>query len=52
MAKKSTKIALTYFITIIVTFIVIGGLGYLLLQYLQNPPADSAEEVNISPLDG
>lgn len=51
MAKKSTKIALTYFITIIVTFIVIGGLGYLLLQYLQNPPADNAQEVTISPLD-
>lgn len=52
MAKKSSKIALTYFITIIVTFIVIGGLGYLLLQYLQNPPADNAEEVTISPMDG
>lgn len=51
MAKKSTKIALTYFITIIVTFVVIGGLGYLLLEYLQNPPADSAEEVTIMPLD-
>ncbi|MDE6594848.1 MAG: LCP family protein [Oscillospiraceae bacterium] len=51
MAKKSTKIALTYFITIIVTFIVIGGLGYLFLQYLKNSPADSAENVTISPLD-
>ena len=51
MAKKSTKIALTYFITIIVTFIVIGGLGYLLLQYLQNPHANSTEEVTISPMD-
>lgn len=51
MAKKSSKIALTYFITIIVTFIVIGGLGYLLLQYMQSPPNDSAEEVIINPLD-
>lgn len=52
MAKKSSKIALTYFITIIVTFIVIGGLGYMLLQYLQNPHADSnAEEVTIMPVD-
>lgn len=51
MAKKSSKIALTYFITIIVTFIVIGGLGYLLLQYLQNPHSSGAEEVTISPMD-
>ncbi len=52
MAKKSSKIALTYFITIIVTFIVIGGLGYLLLQYLQNPAEDKTEEITISPMDG
>lgn len=51
MAKKSSKIALTYFITIIVTFIVIGGLGYILLQYLQNPPEKEAEEVSIMPED-
>ncbi|MDE7288160.1 MAG: LCP family protein, partial [Oscillospiraceae bacterium] len=51
MAKKSTKIALTYFITIIVTFIVIGGLGYLLLQYIQNPHTGSAEDVTIPPMD-
>lgn len=51
MAKKSSKIALTYFITIIVTFIVIGGLGYMLLQYLQNPPEKEAEEVSIMPED-
>lgn len=47
MAKKSSKIALTYFITIIVTFIVIGGLCYLLLQYLQNPPKDDEGEIDI-----
>lgn len=51
MSKKSTKIALTYFITIIMTFIIIGGLGYLFLQYLQNPKAGSAEEVTIMPMD-
>ena len=51
MAKKSSKIALTYFITIIVTFIVIGGLGYLLLQYLQNPHSDNAEDVTVSPIE-
>lgn len=51
MSKKSTKIALTYFITIIMTFIVIGGLGYLFIQYLQNPPESSAEEAAILPED-
>lgn len=51
MAKKSSKIALTYFITIIVTFIVIGGMGYMLFQYLQNPPEKTAEEVSIMPVD-
>lgn len=51
MAKKSSKIALTYFITIMVTFIVIGGLGYMLFQYLQNPPSDNTEDVNVLPID-
>lgn len=51
MSKKSSKIALTYFITIIVTFIVIGGSGYLFFQYLQNPPASGDNEVTISPLE-
>lgn len=51
MAKKSSKIALTYFITIIVTFIVIGGLGYLLLQYLQNPHSENAEDVTVLPIE-
>lgn len=51
MSKKSSKIALTYFITIIVTFIVIGGSGYLFFQYLQTPPASGNNEVTISPLE-
>ncbi|MCM1328784.1 MAG: LCP family protein [Ruminococcus sp.] len=51
MAKKSSKIALTYFITIIVTFIIIGGLGYMLLQYLESPAEKTPEEVTINPLD-
>lgn len=38
MAKKGTKIALTYFITIIVTLVVIGGVGALLLKYILDPP--------------
>lgn len=50
MAKKSSKIALTYFITIIVTFIIIGGMGYMLLQYLHNPH-DDAKEMTIMPAD-
>lgn len=51
MTKKSSKIAITYFVTIIVTFIVIGGLGYMLLQYLENPPADKAEKMTVMPED-
>lgn len=51
MSKKSSKIALTYFITIIMTFIVIGGSGYLFFQYLQNPPSSGGSEVTLSPLE-
>lgn len=51
MSKKSSKIALTYFITIIMTFIVIGGLGYLFLKYLQNPPESGENEVTLSPME-
>lgn len=38
MARKGAKIALTYFITIIVTLIVIGGVGAFLLKSLLDPP--------------
>ncbi|MCM1022488.1 MAG: LCP family protein [Prevotella sp.] len=37
MAKKGTKIALTYFITIIVTLIIIGGICFMLFRYLTEP---------------
>ena len=37
MAKKGTKIALTYFITIIVTLIIIGGICFMLFRYLTAP---------------
>lgn len=37
MAKKGTKIALTYFITIIVTLIIIGGICLMLFRYLTAP---------------
>ena len=37
MAKKGTKIALTYFITIIVTLFIIGGIGLLLLNEIMSP---------------
>ena len=34
MASKGTKIALTYLITIILTLVIIGGIGYwVLLAY-------------------
>lgn len=38
MAKKGAKIALTYFITIFMTLLIIGGICYLLLQRMLNPP--------------
>lgn len=37
MAKKGTKIALTYIITILVTLVIIGGIGYLLLDEIMTP---------------
>lgn len=37
MAKKGTKIALTYFITIIVTLILIGGICFMLFRRLTAP---------------
>lgn len=40
MAKKGTKIALTYFITIIVTFVIIGGICFLLFREITSPKPD------------
>ncbi len=43
MAKKGTKIALTYFITIIVTLVVIGGICYMLLKEITSPQEQKTE---------
>lgn len=51
MAKKGTKIALTYFITIIVTLIIIGGICFMLFRYLTAPKEpDASVEPNIERL--
>lgn len=51
MAKKGTKIALTYFITIIVTLIIIGGICFMLFRYLTDPKEPNAgSEPNIERL--
>ncbi len=51
MAKKGTKIALTYFITIIVTLIIIGGICFMLFRYLTDPKEpDTGSEPNIERL--
>lgn len=44
MAKKGTKIALTYLITIFLTLLIIGVICYLLMQQILNPskPAESS----------
>lgn len=44
MAKKGTKIAVTYFITIIVTLVLIGGVCFMIFRYLTAPkePDDAA----------
>lgn len=51
MAKKSSKIALTYFITIIVTLIIIGGVCWALLNYMLYPDNKGSYEV-IDPISG
>lgn len=51
MAKKGTKIALTYFITIIITLIIIGGICFMLFRYLTAPKEpDAAAEPGIERL--
>ena len=47
MAKKGTKIALTYFITIFVTLLIIGGICVVLLRDVMNPDTDSTPSVNL-----
>ncbi len=43
MAKKGTKIALTYFITIVMTFIIIGGICFFLFRELTKPEEQSSD---------
>ena len=47
MAKKSTKIALTYFITICVTLLLIGGLCVFLLGDIMNPDTNKTPSVEL-----
>lgn len=50
MAKKSTKIALTYLITILVTLLVIGGICVVLLRDIMDPDTSGGTVVNIDQL--
>lgn len=50
MAKKGTKIALTYLITIMVTFIVIGGICFMLFRELTSPKEQKREPPQIEQL--
>lgn len=47
MAKKGTKIALTYFITIFVTLLIIGGVCVVLLKDVMDPEPDTGPSVNL-----
>ena len=47
MAKKSTKIALTYFITIFVTLLIIGGICVVLLRDVMDPDTSGGTVINI-----
>ncbi len=47
MASKSTKIALTYIITILITLVVIGGIGYMLLQRIMAPKQDTTPDFQL-----
>lgn len=42
MAKKSSKLALTYFITIIFTLLIIGGVCVLMMKYLLYPDSGAS----------
>lgn len=50
MAKKSSKIALTYFITIITTLVIIGGVCYMLMKYILDPSQKEDTIQNIDPM--
>ena len=48
LAKRSTKIALTYFVTIICALLIIGGGSYLLLNHYLNPAEDDISAVEVT----
>ncbi|MDE5577533.1 MAG: hypothetical protein K2J11_09120, partial [Oscillospiraceae bacterium] len=50
MAKKGTKIALTYFITIMLTLIIIGGICFMLFRQLTAPKEPDAKAPDIAEL--
>ncbi len=47
MASKGTKIALTYVITIVLTLVVIGGIGYWLLGEIMSPESSEQPEIQL-----
>lgn len=51
MAKRSAKVALTYVITIVATLVIIGGIGFYLLEHFVLAPREKKiEEVPIDQL--
>lgn len=47
MASKGTKIALTYVITIILTLLIIGGVGYWILGEIMSPKEEKQPEFQL-----
>lgn len=47
MASKGTKIALTYLITIIFTLVIIGGIGYWVLEQVMAPKKEEKPAVQL-----
>ena len=47
MASKGAKIALTYIITIVITLVVIGGLGLWLLDEIMSPEEEKQPEIHL-----
>ena len=50
MAKKGTKIAVTYIVTILATFVIIGGIFWILMQNLLFPEVKEQDRPEIEPL--
>lgn len=47
MASKGTKIALTYVITILLTLVIIGGIGYWVLEQIMAPKVEEQPAVQL-----